>query len=385
MAKSTGRAAAADLLRVISIFIIAWYHIWQQSWLNPDFTIAGRTINMYPVVSHGYMFVDIMLLISGFLLMLGYIDGRYKSLKSYYISRFFRIVPSYLLCVLFMLFFIALPRGAYGSTEYMLKDLISHLTFLHNLLPEGYTSSQLNIVLWTLAVEVQFYVIFPFIAKLFNKAPVWTYLALIAVCAASKYWVYAVPENKSLYINRLPAMLDVYANGMMAALIYSKLRNFKKLPALRAVVCLVLCIAACWAVYRIQQQQSYLGDSQKERIYQMIFRWPLTFAGSVFLVAGSLGCGWMSNPITRFLGLISYNFYIWHQFIAVRLKEWHIPAYTGENPNFSGQQPWQTQYTYLCFAAALLIAVLLTFTVEKPFSRLGSHIKARTKSHLLQN
>ena len=26
-------AAAADFLRVISVFMIGWYHIWQQNWL----------------------------------------------------------------------------------------------------------------------------------------------------------------------------------------------------------------------------------------------------------------------------------------------------------------------------------------------------------------
>ena len=44
------RAPAADVLRVASVFMIAWYHIWQQSWLNPNFTLFGFEINMYPVV-----------------------------------------------------------------------------------------------------------------------------------------------------------------------------------------------------------------------------------------------------------------------------------------------------------------------------------------------
>ena len=32
-------ADAADFLRALCIFFIAWFHIWQQSWLNPNFTL----------------------------------------------------------------------------------------------------------------------------------------------------------------------------------------------------------------------------------------------------------------------------------------------------------------------------------------------------------
>ena len=64
-------ADAGDFLRVISIAFIAWFHIWQQSWLDPNIYIGRSRINLYPMVSCGYMLVDLMLLLSGFLLMLG--------------------------------------------------------------------------------------------------------------------------------------------------------------------------------------------------------------------------------------------------------------------------------------------------------------------------
>ena len=78
----------------------------------------------------------------------------------------------------------------------------------------------------------------------------------------------------------------------------------------------------------------------------------------------------LSNRPVRFRSGLSFNFYIWHQFLAVQLKKWHIPPYTGDAPNREGQQPWQNQYTLLCFAAALLCAMLLTYLVEKPCARL---------------
>ena len=60
---------------------------------------------------------------------------------------------------------------------------------------------------------------------------------------------------------------------------------------------------------------------------------------------------------------------MWHQYLAVWLKKWRIPVYTGDQPNIDGQQPWQNRYTLICFAAALLAAAALTYLVEKPCAK----------------
>ena len=79
-----------------------------------------------------------------------------------------------------------------------------------------------------------------------------------------------------------------------------------------------------------------------------------------------------SNQVVRFLSGLSFNFYIWHQWLAVRLKAWRIPPYLAEsNPNQAGEMPWQLQYTLLCFAAALALSALITYLVEKPSAKRG--------------
>ncbi len=59
-----------DGARALAICIVAWYHIWQQSWLYPNLTVFGREISFDPLVRSGYIWVDIMILISGFCLYL---------------------------------------------------------------------------------------------------------------------------------------------------------------------------------------------------------------------------------------------------------------------------------------------------------------------------
>ena len=70
-----GYAAAGDLLRVVCIFMVGWYHIWQQSWLSPTLQIGAFRLNLMPPVRAGYMFVDWMLMLSGFLLYLPWANG----------------------------------------------------------------------------------------------------------------------------------------------------------------------------------------------------------------------------------------------------------------------------------------------------------------------
>ena len=220
-------AAAGDLLRVICVGMIAWYHIWQQSWLSPQLRLGGLFVNLLPPVRAGYMFVDLMLMLSGFLLYLPWANGAERPAREFYTRRALRILPSYWVCLLVMLgFTLADP----GFTEFgrLAKDMLAHLTFTHNLFYFSYTATPLNVVLWTLAVEVQFYLLLPALAPAFRKQPLASYLAMVgAALCFQRLWT-ARMEDTTLFVNRLPNMLDVYANGMLAAHIYAKLAQKKE-------------------------------------------------------------------------------------------------------------------------------------------------------------
>lgn len=366
-------ADAGDLLRVISVGLIGWYHIWQQSWLNPNIKLFGAELRLYSTVASGYMFVDLMLMLSGFLLMLGALSSRSQRPRDFYIARAARILPSYWLCMAIMLFAFALPENLYGSAKHLWTDLLSHLSFTHNLFDQSYRFTHLNGALWTLAVEVQFYLIFPLLAKAFQRRPAGVYCAMTALGVIARIAMAVCIEDLTIYLNRLSAMLDVYANGMLAAWIYHRLCR-RPQSARSAWLNTALAIAALALILRLidaQYQQRINGGDL--HIGQMVWRFPLSALGGIFLICGSRSIrllrGLCSNRIVRFLSGISFNFYIWHQFLAVKLKEWRIPPYAGENPNQAGLQPWQWQYTLCCFTAALLAACIVTYLWEKPCAR----------------
>lgn len=63
---------ATDVLRVICVGLIAWYHIWQLSWLDPSFDIGAVHADLQQMLRNSYLLVDALLLLSGFLLCLPY-------------------------------------------------------------------------------------------------------------------------------------------------------------------------------------------------------------------------------------------------------------------------------------------------------------------------
>ena len=223
------RIPALDGIRAMLVLLIGWFHIWQQSWYSPAFTVLGIKIDLTFLLRTGYLWVDGLLLLSGFLLYLPYAMAKetgktFPRILPFYKKRAVRIIPSYYLAILVMFLFVALPENRYASTGSMLKDLAAHATFTHTLFAFSYTGTPLNGALWTLGVEMQFYVVFPLLARAFVKKPVFVYLLLAGSAFAYRAYAGKLPDT-SLYFNQLPAFLDVYANGFVAASVYAALRK----------------------------------------------------------------------------------------------------------------------------------------------------------------
>ncbi len=366
-----------DGIRALCVLLVGWFHIWQQGWLSPSFTIGGEYISLDFLLRSGYIWVDGMLLLSGFLLYLPYAQAGNKlpGVLDFYKRRLIRIVPSYLLCVIPM-FIWACAEGKYGSFTGAARDLIAHLTFTHTLFAFSYTGSPINGALWTLGVEMQFYLLFPFLARCFRKKPVLTYLLLAAAAFGYRRYVSVSKPDTSLYLNQLPAFLGVYANGFVAASAFCVLR--KKLgnepdgmvrvffTAAGAVcVCLLLQIARAQAA---SPTYELIRQGQMDRRFSLsavLACLMVCAAFSVTAVRFLLG-----NGLMRFLAAVSFQFYMYHQVLAVRLREWRVLPTPYETPWSQPDPHWQLWYTVLCFVLALLLAALITYLFERPVARL---------------
>ena len=57
-----------------------------------------------------------------------------------------------------------------------------------------------------------------------------------------------------------------------------------------------------------------------------------------------------------------------------------VPPSVSAEPNRAGEQPWQLQYTLLCFGLSLLGAALITLLIEKPCAKVLKKMFARGKA-----
>lgn len=365
-----------DGLRAMAVMIVAWFHIWQQSWLYPGFDLFGRSVNLDPLVRSGYIWVDMMILISGFCLYMPWARMRYEGgsvpcVRDFYARRLMRIQPSYLLTIAVM-FIVALATNAYYSREHMLRDLFSHLTYTHMFFYDAYYASNLGGALWTLAVEMQFYLVFPLLARAFYKLPATTFAVMTAFSLAFRGWVGATLEDVSLYFNQLPAYLDTFAIGMACAAIHAHLAQ-KKPGVFRRILCSagsVLMLALLWQVVR---RQAGNPNVEAIRLGQMSNRLAMgVLGGGLLLLSANAGLvvrRILGNRVTRFLSAVSFQFYIWHQTIAVWLIQHRVIPSEYENPNWEGDERWQLTYTIACFAVSLIAAAALTYGFERPIAR----------------
>jgi peptidoglycan/LPS O-acetylase OafA/YrhL len=367
---------ALDGIRVLLIFIVAWFHIWQQSWFSPSFTIGKDYITLDFLLRSGYLWVDGMLLLSGFLLYLPYAQAGAELPKAlpFYKRRLIRILPSYLLC--FIIFFaFACFEHKYSSLTHALQDLGAHLTFTHTFFYFSYIGTPTNGVLWTLAIEMQFYLLFPLLAFCYRKKPVLTYLGMAAVAFGYRYYVGATKPDTSMWFNQLPAFLDVYANGFVAASVFTALR--KKLGnemsgtvKLFFTAMVVVCVCLLMLIARAQAA-SPTYDAIRQG--QMDRRFSLSAALACLMVCAAFSVSglrfFLGNRVMRFLSAISFQFYMYHQWLAVKLKQLNFVPSAADEPWRAADRHWQISYTLIAFALAIIVASLITYLFEKPIAR----------------
>ena len=376
MAPDAKHLDVLDGVRVLCILLVGWFHIWQQSWLSPYFQAGNQVISLDFLLRTGYLWVDGLILLSGFLLYLPYTQAgaRLPSAAAFYKRRLIRIVPSYLLCVVPM-FVLSCVQGKYDRPFDAVLDILTHLTFTHNLFSFSYLSSPLNGALWTLAVEMQFYLIFPLLARAFRKLPILTYAVLAGGAFAFRFYASLQPDT-TMYFNQMPAFLDVYANGFVAASVFASLR--KRLgnepDAKTRLFFTVMAVVCVCALMQIAAAQASVSSYEAIRQGQMDRRFPLTATLACLMVCAAFSLPalrfLLGNRGMRFLSLISFQFYIYHQMLAVKLKEWGFPPSASPTPWMDGEFRWQLTYTICCFVFALVLAALITFLFERPIARI---------------
>jgi peptidoglycan/LPS O-acetylase OafA/YrhL len=174
-----------------------------------------------------------------------------------------------------------------------------------------------------------------------------------------------------LLIYNLPGYLDIFAAGMISALLFVRWRDVKATWVAPLATAAAIAGFAMLAVL-LQNLWSTRTTDEWSTVWQIHNR---TLVGVAFalmglgsLLAVSLWQRLLANPLLLFFAAISYNLYLYHQPLARLLLQWHIPPYAGRDQH--ADLHWEFTYTIVAFAATIVQAAIVTYLFERPLLRI---------------
>jgi peptidoglycan/LPS O-acetylase OafA/YrhL len=367
------RLGVLDGLRGLAVLLVLWYHVWEISWLAPPAWLAF-------VPATGFIGVHLFFFLSGFVISYPFVQAaelgkRAPAWGEFAWRRFIKIVPSYVLSIALAY---AVGYAQVQPNASTIPDLVTHLLFIHTWFPERYGT--IDGVLWTLAIEVEFYCIFPLVWACFKRRPWLTAGAMIAIAWMWRAWMAQCCYNTLFpqYEENLPGYLDLFAFGMISAHAFTHFGRQWRARRLKYVSPTIAMAGFALLVALLENLYAYSLHDQWSAVWQINNRPWLGVAFAAIALGSLTSPRWwqvlLDNSPLRFMATISYNLYLYHQLIARELLWHHVPPYTGDPHD---DPSWQKAYTISAFAVTTLQAALVTYFFERPLLRLRSPNRLR--------
>jgi peptidoglycan/LPS O-acetylase OafA/YrhL len=329
-----------DGLRAVAVTPVVLYH-------------AGIT-----VVSGGFVGVDVFFVISGYLitlLLLGDLASDRFSIIHFYERRARRILPALsavMLLILPLAYFSLMPNGVKDFSEGLIFVSLfsSNFLFWHQ---AGYfdVASELKPLIhtWSLAVEEQYYLLFPLaLALMWRFARRWI-LAIFLLLAGLSFGLsqWGVWMHPSAAFYWLPMRgWELLVGAMVAADEFKAgRREFKNsIGSFGALIGLLL---IAFAAFRFNDETPFPGVNAL--LPTIGAAMVILFAGRNNLIGKLLG----SRPLVG-VGLISYSLYLWHQPLLALAR------------NRSLRDLSRTE-TWAIIAVSILLSYFTWRYIERPF------------------
>jgi peptidoglycan/LPS O-acetylase OafA/YrhL len=281
---------------LLAISVVMWHFSGYQSKFYPLLNLPGRTA------------VWLFFGISGYVIAYGFIHKRYKltlsDLKDFYTNRLLRIYPLF-----FFISVITLITQFILSGELPIgiKDIASQFLFIQ--FNHSYTLSG---VFWTLGIELQFYLIAPFIAyllflNLHNKMyflPPLLYLISISIIYYATHVM-----NWSFDSRNIIGNLPHFISGMLACYFVSKISPTRKKMFYSVIFALILLGYTNWIYqYNSGKYWSIKGILLVDMIIFLL----------VYAHANTKSIHFRFRSIEYFfsmIGILSYGIYAWHSYL----------------------------------------------------------------------
>ena len=328
-----------DLLRLLFALVVAIAHCATLS--KVDF-LSGIGKYLSSKVA-----IDSFFIISGFLIFMSYDSS--KSLSSYINKRLRRIFPGYiaviLICAVFMYFISSKTFFEYANFELFKYISFNTLTlnFLQPSLPGVFEDNQIQAIngaLWTIKIEVMFYITVPLIAFFVsksNKVAVLSIIYLLSVLYSYvMLWLYS-NSGIEMYIKlerQLPGQLAYFISG--ASIYYFYDLFYKSRLLLLGLSILITYLHKCFFDIHL--------------FYPMSLAIIILYFANFFKYLGNFG---------KF-GDLSFGIYIWHFPVLQILVFYNLFV----NPELG---------IGLFFTTMFIVSILSWHLIEKRYLYKSSH------------
>jgi peptidoglycan/LPS O-acetylase OafA/YrhL len=365
--REAARVPALDGLRGFAILLVLAFHyaafLPRDGWWSYLQLIAGTA----------WVGVDLFFVLSGFLITGILLDARAtpRYYRNFYIRRALRIFPLYYVCVSLLL----LLRVTWPAARELLGDgsLWPASTYTQNVvmsLPGGLELvPRATYHFWSLAIEEQFYLFWPFfISKLKAGRLTIACVVIMVACLILRgiLW-HAEVDSRALYF-LTPTRLDVFAAGAFVSAAYRSPALWERVSRLAPVVA-VAGIAYVLLLFALHGYNPMFTEGASG--------WLVTLDFTLLAISFAAIVAWCARPGIasrvaaarglRFFGHYSYAIYLFHP--VAGLVSWSVAqqhlAPTGVSPVLLGLAIVGSATVVTVTAARLSWVV-----VETPFLRL---------------
>lgn len=293
-------------------------------------------------------------------------DSQPKSqvVKNFFVRRSLRIFPIYYLCIIL---FLLLP---FPFTDDINNNAAYYLLYLNNILFYIQQDWQILGHTWTLAVEEQFYLLWPWVILFIpSKHLLKTLIGFVLLGFASYYSLYFLSVSfghtdlhEGFYTILTPARFDAFALGGIIAWLQMNRPDYTSKLYRVAGPILILLLSVWLYLLTVQNGDVFF--------YSMKF-FVVVISTFVVLIAskgfnGILGKV-LETPVLIYFGKISYGLYLFHFIISTLYERFE----GGILPEIS-----QVGIRFMIyFSLTVLTSMLSWHYFEKPINSLKRHFK----------
>ena len=354
---------ALDGVRAIAILMVVVYHS-----LNGLPGMTPVQALFLDLTGAGWVGVDLFFVLSGFLITGILMDVRSPDhvLRNFYARRVLRIVPVYVAFLLFSLW-LAAPLGTSSAEEVsqLHRTQAWFWTYTENVMVALHSWSETSFPmahLWSLAVEEQFYLVWPVAVLLLSPAAL-KRATVVCIVAAELCRLALILRGADGTVNfvMLPTRMDSLAAGAFLACAY---RN----PALWSRVLHARKWLATVAALSLLSLLFLFHTIDKLAPLDQLVAFPSFIAlGAVAVASAANGSEWLSSRTLRFIGKISYGMYVWH-LVVMRFILTQVSV-----PDTTSPRAWWIFYGVMALGTVCgtIVVVLISWhVIEQPFLRL---------------